>query len=546
MRDKLKKLWDNTGIYGVLAVIQYLAAVLFNFRYTKAAVDPDAAKLFRHAVEMSKNHSLWIPNWSNATTMEWDSAAILAAPMYSLTHNVYTAFALANSIILLFFLWLVYILFKRFEISTINIMKAYDLFLIPYAFGMLDYFNMLFFNGSQYIFRLIIPFTLLIIIKTPKEKRLSPLNIVLCAFEFIMMLIAASSSGTYILVSCAMPLTLLVIFDAVMSDDMKVYDLYQYLCCIIAMVCAGVGMILNKSIGGGEIGNTMSLLRWYDWRNYADAFVEGLFRVLGSMPGAIEGDDVAVMSLRGFAYLLKLLILAFVGLTFISGVKKTIFTGRKKTSETSVVQPDRVNNINYYLCGIALINMLMLMVCETRYSSLNSTFEVRYFLPAVVPVLLIVPLQIENWKNSWSKYLSNIFNVIFVVGILFVTVICYQDAHDALDEYAYCDIIIEYMEESGFSDAIFMNDRPTSECCRAKDLTRTYESYIPEYNSMDIVDFYNEAFEGSHYNDDHLLFVTVGSELEPYIGEDKAAFYEYRDSILWFDIYEAHEFILVP
>ena len=123
--SKLKNIWEKVGIYGILAVIQYLAAVFFNFKYTAAAVDPDSAKLFRHAMEMSKNHAIYIPNWSNATTMEWDSAAILAAPFYTLTHNIYVAFAIANSLILLYVLFLVFYLFRQFEISEKNIMKAY-------------------------------------------------------------------------------------------------------------------------------------------------------------------------------------------------------------------------------------------------------------------------------------------------------------------------------------------------------------------------------------------------------------------------------------
>ena len=534
MKEKLIGLKKEIGVYGILAVLQYFAAVFFNFRYISASVESDSAKLYRHAIEMSKNHALYIKGWSNATTMEWDSAAILAAPFYSLTHNIYISVALANTVLLLFFLFLVFVLFKRFNQPTINIMKAYNLFLIPYGFGMLEYFNMMFFGGSQYIFRLILPVTFIIIMKTEKGKRLRPLNIILCAFAAVMFLIAASSSGIYILVSCAMPLFVVVLLDAILSDNFKSYDLYQYAVCVCILVCAGIGVVLNKSIGGGELGNTMSLLRWYDWRYYADAFVEGYFRIMGAMPGMIEGDEVAVMSLRGFAFLLKFVISILVLIVMVVAIKQTVFKGKRA-------------DIRYYLAGISFVNLAMLLVCETRYSSLNSTLEARYLLPVIVPILLIIPIQLELWKDSWSKYLQIIVSVVFAVGTVFVTAVGYVDAHDALDQYAFCDEIVDYVKESGYTDVIFVEDRPDAEVCRLKDLDHTYVSYIPGGPLMDVVDFYQAQFRPSYYNPEgNLLFVMQGTDLSAVLNPNILPAYTYRDSILWFDIYESHEFVLLP
>lgn len=542
--EKIKKNWNSVGIFGVIAFFQYTAVIIFNFIYTKNAVDSDSAKLFRHAIEMSKNHSLWIPDYNYTTTMEWDSAAILAAPLYTLTHNIYISFATANSIIIGFFIFLIIRLFKQFEIAPKTICKSINLLLIPYAFGMLDYFNMLMFNGAQYIFRLIIPFMLMNIVLTDKTKRKSIINILLCILSAFLILIASISSGTYILVSCALPIGFLLLYDALMSDSFKIYDVYQYVICVVALVLSGVGMIICIKLGGSALGTSMNLLRWYDLRYYADCFGEGYFRLMGAMPGAIQDEEVAATSLRGFAFLLKLVISVVLIICMIIALKVTVFTGRKQTISGQIEQPSRKGDIRYFLYGAAFINLAVLLVCETRYSSLNSTLEYRYLLPSVVPALLGIPVQLDIWKNSWSKYMQTAVSILLAVSFVFTTGMCYKDAHDGLDAYAYCDQIIEYVKTTDYQTIVFLNDRVTSECCRIKDVDREYEAYSSD-GYMNIVDYYSAAATAAFYDAPNLLFVIQGQDINEMLGIDKASYYTYRDSILWFDIYEANEFVLV-
>lgn len=62
MINNVKNLMKECGIYICLLVFQFVCSVIFNFKYTIQAMDPDSAKLFRHTIEMSRNHSLWIPD----------------------------------------------------------------------------------------------------------------------------------------------------------------------------------------------------------------------------------------------------------------------------------------------------------------------------------------------------------------------------------------------------------------------------------------------------------------------------------------------------
>ncbi len=555
-KNGIVRIWKTLGIFGIIVPLQYIAVVLFNFLYTDNAVDTDTAKLLRHAMEMSKNHTLNIREWIHTTTMEWDTSALLSAPLNMIIHNIYISTALANALITLLFICLIIMLYDRFGLKLKSALFACALFLIPYAFGMLDYYNLLMFGGAQYVFRVMIPVMLLILIMTPESKRKSPGTIALSLLCGILILIAAISSGLYIVVSCVLPVVVIVMLDALCSGTLKRYDIYQYAVCGVAFVLAATGSIVSVRIGEASFGNSMSLLRWYDLRYYIDCMAEGYFRLMGAMPGAVQDESVAVFSLRGIAFLIKLMISFVMIIVFISGVR-LIFQKKEKPDRMPDIKAgadapgihktisDPHNDIRYYLCGVALFNLIILLVCETRYNSQNTTLEYRYLLPVVMPLLLSVPVQISKWEASWSDLLKKTVGLILPVAIIFTMVVCYVDAHNGLDPYAYCYEIQKYVEASGYDTVIFVDDRGSAECLRLIDPDREYEAYSASNNSMDIVDYYEAAMHADFYADAHLLFAVTGSSLSDTIGEDKASHYTLRDSMLWFDIYEAQEFVLV-
>ena len=555
-KNGISRIWKTLGIFGIIVPLQYIAVVLFNFLYTDNAVDTDTAKLLRHAMEMSENHTLNIRGWIHTTTMEWDTSALLSAPFNMIVHNIYISTAIANCLITLLFLCLIILLYDRFGLKLRSALLACALFLIPYAFGMLDYYNLLMFGGAQYVFRVMIPVMLLILIRTPESKRKSPGTIALAMLCGILILIAAISSGLYIVVSCVLPVVFTVAVDALWYGSFRRYDIYQYTVCAIAFVLAAAGSMVSVRIGEASFGNSMSLLRWYDLRYYIDCMAEGYFRLMGAMPGAVPDESIAVFSLRGIAFLIKLMISFVMIIVMISGVR-LIF--QKKISRDEIpdtdadtgrsghhkVIPDPHNDIRYYLCGVALFNLIILLVCETRYNSQNTTLEYRYLLPVVIPLLLGVPVQIGKWEASWSKLLKKTVGLILPLVIVYTTAVCYVDAHNGLDPYAYCYEIQKYVEASGYDTVIFADDRGSAECLRLIDPDREYEAYSSSNGCMDIVDYYEAAMHADLYSDAHLLFVVTGTSLPDMIGEDKASHYTLRDSMLWFDIYEAQEFVLV-
>lgn len=94
-------------LFAVLALIQYLWIVWFNMANTDRAIDSDSAKLFVHAIEIWNNKSLFLPGWQYTTTLEIDSAMLLALPIYGICKNIYIAFAVSNSFSLAFFVYII-------------------------------------------------------------------------------------------------------------------------------------------------------------------------------------------------------------------------------------------------------------------------------------------------------------------------------------------------------------------------------------------------------------------------------------------------------
>ena len=69
----------------VLVLVQFLFLCYANLRYTSHILNGDGADLFNHVMEMAKQHTIYIPGWKYATTLELDCSALLALPIYMVT-----------------------------------------------------------------------------------------------------------------------------------------------------------------------------------------------------------------------------------------------------------------------------------------------------------------------------------------------------------------------------------------------------------------------------------------------------------------------------
>lgn len=131
-------------------------------------LDCDNGKLFTHIMHMWTEKTFVLKDWYYSTTLEWDCSALFAVFFYGLTGNIYVACSLSNTILLLIFLAAVFYLFRGKNI--LYPLLCANLLCIPYRIGMLDYFNMLFFAGTQYIVKITIPLLLIGILLSLEQE----------------------------------------------------------------------------------------------------------------------------------------------------------------------------------------------------------------------------------------------------------------------------------------------------------------------------------------------------------------------------------------
>ena len=155
------KLADYVKKEPVKAVLILLLAVQLcliahsNVTLLGQSIDGDKAMLFKHIEEIWRNKALFIPDWDYLTTLEFDCSSILALPFYMITGDIILSFGLSNIVLSICFVGLVFFLFRG-EDSLYPLFCA-NLMLIPFRAGMLDYFDMLFFGGGQYIVKVAVP-----------------------------------------------------------------------------------------------------------------------------------------------------------------------------------------------------------------------------------------------------------------------------------------------------------------------------------------------------------------------------------------------------
>ena len=108
---KYKDKYVEFGL-GALLLIQFLLICVCNLTLIDNNLDCDNAKMFRHIMEIWERKTLVIPDWSYTTTLEIDCGSLLAIPIYGLTDNIYLADGIANILITVLMLAVIFYLFK--------------------------------------------------------------------------------------------------------------------------------------------------------------------------------------------------------------------------------------------------------------------------------------------------------------------------------------------------------------------------------------------------------------------------------------------------
>ncbi|NLL77317.1 MAG: hypothetical protein GX235_08725 [Clostridiales bacterium] len=510
-------------VFAGLALVQYLWIVWFNLANTDRAIDSDSAKLFVHAIEIWNNKSLLLPNWQYTTTLEIDSAMLLALPIYGICKNIYIAFAVSNSILLAFSMYIVFRLLKNFQVQTEYRFLAINLILTPYAYGMLDYFNMLYLNGSQYIIKVFLPLFFVMLLFEKAYFHKIGLGILYIGLLFL----SSFSSGIYIFVSCILPIICFIAYDILLQKSWERYDRWQYIVAAGSVLAALGGFFLNIFCKINAKGMDIRLVQSDNFITYLEVSLNGLFRLFDALPNT----EIKVMSVNGIAYALKwllVLLLIYIGIRY-------LYSMFKKTKTHQLYQ---------YLMSIVMCNVVILTLCDARYAVTNTVMEYRYYLIGAVALLILLAYWISVQSIQWNNVFHTVVQLCLAGSILLVSMVSWKDATHALGEHDYCVELCQYFKQQNVDNIVFVNDDETTECCRLIDGSQKYSNYVSDWNGFSVADYYLEAARASYFGKSNLVMLHQGGKPSDYFGEDVSQKYIMIGTIKWFDVYRAEEFCL--
>lgn len=237
--DKIKKQKYLEYLLLAVIVVQFLFILYTNLTKIPATLDNDAAKVFIHAMEMWKHKTFFVPAWKNMTTLEVDCSTLLALPIYGITKDIYKSFGAANVLILAVYIYIFNILMNRLNSGKIAKYMAIIMLMIPFGFGQLMYYNMMFFAAGQYNIKVLVPLMMLIVIISEKLDLETIIIGVVCIF---LTCILGISSGPYVIATGIIPILAgYILFDLLKRNKITELANYKTYFIILEILAAYIG-----------------------------------------------------------------------------------------------------------------------------------------------------------------------------------------------------------------------------------------------------------------------------------------------------------------
>ncbi len=437
--DKYKKLNMNqliTIFAGMILVLQIIAILYCNLFLTENYVDADSSKLIIRIMKMWEHKSLVIPGWKHMTTMEWDCSTLLALPLYAITKNIFLSVGIANVLFALVYIGLMFILFR--DKHPLYPILTSIFILVPYSVGMLDYFNMMFFGGAQYVIKVLVPL-LLITLLLEYEKDTSKIGRrVLAGIVLVLSFITTASSGLYVLLVGILPIYLTYFLYKLLKNERVSLEVVAIT--ITNFLVSFAGIVLNNQLGAAK-GNSMVLIAVQDvFQNIVSCLI-GIWELLGGVSHTL---DTAIVSVEGICVLVKsCFAILFVICSIVAFVR---FLHKKGDLRVTL------------LLAMIVWNLFILFHSKTSYGS--ATYEYRYHLITVVPMMCLATLVLlDGWMN-FAKTQKVVFAGIAAIAIIALNSISFYQiisAPDKNEEYKelvnYCDNLnVEFVYMYGDSE----------------------------------------------------------------------------------------------
>lgn len=477
-------------------------------------------------MEVIENRTLRLPDWNHTSTLELDGSFMFAIPVYFIVRNIFLAVGIANIILLGLYLFAVSRILYHSGTQKACIYLTLCLVITPYSYGMLEYFNMMFFGGSCYSVKTLVPLLLLLLFqlfgedtKMPKAHKAE--TVFVGIMYAVLLFVTAFSTGIYVMLCGIFPIILCMGLD-IWTDGTKTHKYNKYHLGLLAgsFLTFIFGYILHKIYYTGVSRTGMQLTKFENYDINFRACLAGIFQVFG----ALTSDDIPAFSPWGIIYCLKmgLVVLFIVAL---------IYNIRLLFGKTNKF------DISKYLTLLFLFNFVVLLVADSRYPG-NLHTEYRYFLIGAVPLILLTGIRISDWIKRYNFFQQQTAAAFMFIALMLIMVGNNKQVVDKWDRTTYAVELCDYFNTLDVESVFFVNDRDTAIICKGIDRNHKYAAYMTETQSINLsICSYYSSQSGSFYGDSNVLAVIENNNLNELIPEEIAAHYEKIGKIRWYDIY---------
>lgn len=430
-----------TIVLGAILLLQLIGIAYCNFALMENFVDADSSKVLMRVMKMWEHKSLVVPGWTHMTTMEWDCASMLALPLYGLTGNIFTAFGVANVLFALLYVGVMFVLFSDKE--PIYPILASNFVLVPYSLGMLAYFNMMFFGAAQYVIKVLVPL-LIIAMLLAYENGTNVKKRVLAGFVLAFSFITAASSGLYVVLVGVLPLFVAYFAYKLLKREKVGLEIVSIT--VVDFVLSFVGIILNNKLGSAK-GNSMVLIAVQDIYQNITSCLIGIWELLGGVSYELETPIVSVAGIR-------ILVRSTFALLFVvCGIVASIRIIKKKGDLRITL-----------LVSLIVWNLFILFHSRTSYGC--PTYEYRYHLITVIPLMLLTTLLLLEAFMKASKVQKFVFGLVGVMALLVLNAVSFHQVITAPDQNAEYKQLVEYCDDLDAEYVYLYGDSEGSEIAR--------------------------------------------------------------------------------
>lgn len=471
------KLSAAEAVSAALLLVQFLLIAYCNLALTDQNLDCDNAKMFKHIMTMWEHKTPVIPNWSNVSTMEWDCTTIFALPFYGLTKNIFLASGLSNILLTAMFIGILFFLFQGKE--PIYPLVCANLLCIPYRAGMLDYYNMLFFCGAQYIVKVSIPLLLAGIILSVEKGRnagqkMPKLWILFFILYAVLLLISSMSSGIYVAVCGLLPVCAaylgykLLRWERIPRGILPVF--------MLTIVFVWFGRRFNTAVLGGMRGESMVLSSAYHFFGNITACFTGVFELFG---GVCERFDVAIFSLEGMAAFAKICLVFAMLACGVAAAARCV--------------RGRGNLRMLLLTAVFAWNYLILSVSVTKAGS--DTFEYRYHLIGVIPLACAACVVLVEGVKKLAQGQQRCVLLGGLAVLVFLNAASYRELSVRGEQNADLKEFVAYCEQIDVDYVYMYEESNNGDICRVLGRNNLYLC-LGDDGSVWAYDYYSD-FAGS-------------------------------------------------